>query len=257
MDELILELVHLGLSEKEAAVYIASLELGPAVVQDIAHRAKVNRATTYVMIESLNARGLMSTFVKGKKRYFVPETPERLMAILRIQRHELEEKESELGKILPMLHALFNVEGAKPQIRYLEGPEGLKTVRDMFAGLDGEFIQIVPFDDVQNMRELISDQSQHLRKLADSHATYRTLLTMAQPNPDAVQTIPNGEVRIIPADKFPVHGEITVRGNHVFLYSYKSAVLSVIVISKEIADTIRALFNLAWEGAAGYPSKKQ
>ena len=60
MSDLIQELGHLGLSEKEAAVYLASLELGPAPVQDISHKAKVNRATTYVMIESLMGRGLIS-----------------------------------------------------------------------------------------------------------------------------------------------------------------------------------------------------
>ena len=77
MDQLIAELTHLGLGEKEALVYLAALELGPAPVQDISHKAKVNRATTYVMIESLSTRGLISTFVKGKKRYYSAESPDR------------------------------------------------------------------------------------------------------------------------------------------------------------------------------------
>ncbi|OHE33815.1 MAG: hypothetical protein A3J94_16070 [Syntrophus sp. RIFOXYC2_FULL_54_9] len=65
MDELKKQLEHLGLSDKESKVYLAALELGPTPVQDISHKAHVNRATTYVMIESLSARGLMSTFQKG------------------------------------------------------------------------------------------------------------------------------------------------------------------------------------------------
>ena len=44
------------LSEKEAAVYLAALQLGWVPVQDIAKLSKVNRATTYVMIESLKKR---------------------------------------------------------------------------------------------------------------------------------------------------------------------------------------------------------
>ena len=55
MDELKKELEHLGLSDKEAKVYLAALEMGPSPVQDISHKAHVNRATTYVMIESLAA----------------------------------------------------------------------------------------------------------------------------------------------------------------------------------------------------------
>ena len=81
-ENLIHELSHVGLSDKEAAVYLAAMELGPAVVQDIAKKAEVNRATTYVMIESLASRGMMSTFVKGKKRYFAAEPPERFTITL-------------------------------------------------------------------------------------------------------------------------------------------------------------------------------
>ena len=40
------ELQKIGLSEKEAKVYLAALELGQASVQNIARKAEVNRATT-------------------------------------------------------------------------------------------------------------------------------------------------------------------------------------------------------------------
>ena len=82
MDELKKELEHLGLSEKESRVYLAALELGPSPVQDISHKAHVNRATTYVMIEALSARGLLSTFQKGKKRFYAAESPDRLLTIV-------------------------------------------------------------------------------------------------------------------------------------------------------------------------------
>lgn len=250
------ELRHLGLSDKEAFVYLASLELGPAAVQDISHKSKINRATTYVMIESLSARGLMSTFVRGKKRYYAPESPERLMSILRMQQKELEEKQKEFEKTLPMLFALYNAEGAKPQIRYLEGPEGLKTVRQNFEKLEGEFVQIIAFDDAVVSRELDVGRQSHINNLKNERAPHRILATMENPNPDRVPELGVGEWRIVSAKEFPLHGDITVRGNHVFMFSYRSAVLAVIIVSKEIAEAVRALFDLAWKGAEGYPMKR-
>ena len=80
MDEL-KELEHLGLTEKESRVYLAALEMGPSPVQDISHKAHVNRATTYVMIESLSARGLMSTFQR-QEAFLCRQSPERLMTIV-------------------------------------------------------------------------------------------------------------------------------------------------------------------------------
>ncbi|TAK03874.1 hypothetical protein EPO34_01810 [Patescibacteria group bacterium] len=256
MDEVLRELMHLGLSEKEAAVYAASLELGPAPVQDIAHKSKVNRATTYVMIESLAGRGLMSTFVRGKKRFFVPESPDRLRSILRMERREIEEKELEFEKVLPTLLGLFNVEGAKPQIRYLEGVEGKATMREVFLSLKGEYVQIVPLDDVEANPTIMKTRPEHVAEVEAQGAFHRALLVTSPGAAERLPRVKNGEVRYLPPEKFPLHAEITVRGSHVFLVNFKSAPLSIVIVSKEIADAIRIMFDLAWAGASEYPVLK-
>src|SRR3989339_2265497 len=123
METLVRELTHLGLTEKEAAVYVAALQLGPAAVQEISDRAQVNRATTYVMIDSLSARGLLSSTEKDGRRIFMAESPERLLVLLRLQKKEMEAKEEELIQVLPKLNAFFNRAAEKPEVRYLEGHE--------------------------------------------------------------------------------------------------------------------------------------
>lgn len=250
------ELKHLGLSDKESSVYLAALELGPSPVQDISHKAKVNRATTYVMIESLSARGLISTFVKGKKRYYAAESPERLVSILEKHQAELDEKRKELEGVMPMLHALFNAEGAKPQIRYLEGVEGIETVQQVFEKLEGEFVQIYPYEQVQASEELIHGQGKHHAALRGQKTPHRVLLVAEKQTEVKFPDMGEGEFRVLPPDRFPIHGSVTVRANHVFLYSHKSSILSVVIVSKEIADVIKALFDLAWVGAGEFPLKK-
>ncbi|MFB6225205.1 MAG: helix-turn-helix domain-containing protein, partial [Candidatus Paceibacteria bacterium] len=54
--KLLSELRNLGFSEKESRVYVASLQIGSAPMQKIAASAGVNRATTYVLVESLMHR---------------------------------------------------------------------------------------------------------------------------------------------------------------------------------------------------------
>ena len=48
-------LKNLGLSEKAAQVYLASLELGEAPVQKLAERAGLKRTTVYYVLEELVA----------------------------------------------------------------------------------------------------------------------------------------------------------------------------------------------------------
>jgi len=259
MDDLTRELTHLGLTEKEAAVYLAAMELGPSVAQDISKKAKVNRATTYVMIDTLKGRGLVSSFTKGKKKYFVAESPDRLLSMIRLQRQELEGKEAEFSQILPQLSALYNVEGAKPQVRFLEGLEGIKTIQEELARLKGEMIQIFPMDDVHDFIGRVMDEP-HKQVQADikrAHVPVRSLATVEDEKilnvlPEAINT----EIKIIPAKEFPIHGEVSVREDRIILFSYKSSLVAIVITSQVLADTIRALFDLAWQGAAKYPSKK-
>lgn len=256
MSDLIQELGHLGLSEKEASVYLASLELGPAPVQDISHKAKVNRATTYVMIESLMGRGLMSSFVRGKKRFYASESPERLRAVLRMQRREIEQKEEELETVFPMLAALYNAEGAKPQIRYLEGVDGIQSVRELFQKLEGEIIQFSPFDPAVAADELSPGREEHVREIVVKDTPYRALVVMDSPMMDQIPALPNLEVRVLPRALFPTDAEITVRGDTMCLYSFKSSILAIVITSKEITNGFRSLFELSWKAAEAYPSRK-
>lgn len=253
---LLTELKHLGLSDKESSVYLASLELGPASVQDISHKSKVNRATTYVMIESLTGRGLMSTFTKGKKRFYSPESPERLVSIIEHERQALDTRMGELHRVMPALSALYNAEGAKPQIRYLEGPEGIETVRQVFERLQGDSVEIVPLDDVHQTEELMGDaRDRHHQTLKRRENTFRVLAVTKETDTTCLPEMGQGEWRIISPEEFPIHGSIVVRADHVFLFSYRSALISAVIRSQEIADAVRALFNLAWRATEGYPSK--
>lgn len=258
MDELTRELTHLGLTEKEASVYLAAAELGPSVAQDIAKKAKVNRATTYVMIDTLKTRGLMSSYSKGKKKYFVAESPERLLGMIRLQRQELESREEEFARIMPQLAALYNVEGAKPQVRFLEGVEGMKTIREEMHAVKGEIIQLMPFDDVQDYfsRIMEADYERKSKKdLEKINAPVRSLVVVE--NEASIKNIPDfGKgvtMRILPADKFKIHGEIDVRGDRIVMFSYKSSLVAIVIVSQILADSMRVMFNLAWEAAKEYP----
>jgi sugar-specific transcriptional regulator TrmB len=249
MQDITSELQHLGLTDKEARVYLAALELGPSAVQDISHKSKVNRATTYVMIESLSARGLMSTFQKGKKKFYAAENPERLMTIIETQEKVLAEQKNELEEVMPVLEGLFNTEGAKPQVRYLEGIEGLETTRAIFESLEGEYIQIYPLDEVSKFEQALHGRAEHIERLNKIGVKGREIaVTSNEKIARKLPMVDGVERRYVQHATFPIHGEVSVRGNHIFMFSHKSAVLAMVVVSQEIADVMRALFEMAWTG---------
>ena len=83
------QLEQLGLTEKEAKIYVALLEVGEATAQQLATKSGINRATTYVTLENLLKRGLASNITKKKKTYFIIESPQQILDFL--------DKEKEMG----------------------------------------------------------------------------------------------------------------------------------------------------------------
>ena len=122
------DIQSLGLNEKEAKVYLASLELGQATVQKISMKAGIKRPTTYFIIENLMERGLMSSYYQGKKQLFMAERPERILDLIAKERKELELREEQFKRLLPELQSINNRNKDKPVVKYYEGKDGILTM---------------------------------------------------------------------------------------------------------------------------------
>ncbi len=119
-----LELRKLGLSEKEARVYLASLELGNTSVQSIAKKVNLSRPTAYRTIESLQEKGLIEK--PGKKSTkIIARSPDELLGMLRAEKRRVEEKEREFIRIISALKTKYAGAG-KNEIKIFSGKEGEK-----------------------------------------------------------------------------------------------------------------------------------
>lgn len=248
----------MGLSEKEAKVYLASLAIGAAPVQKIAEEAKVNRATTYVMIESLTERGLMGSLEKGKKTYFVAQSPEHLQHLLDQEDENVKKKKALLMEVMPELKNIISYVGEKPRVTLYEGKNGLREIHEdliNFGRKSGTIDNIAAVDDA---RELVvfEEMENHWERIAKNNIQVRAILTQSgklEKIPDRLR--PYWQERQVDKNKFPFHGEIVIYGDKVAALSFKGEILGIIIESKEIAQTMRMLFELAWVGAKENESK--
>ena len=58
--------------------------------------------------------------------------------------------------------------------------------------------------------------------------------------------------RYIPNNKFPLSSTFIIYDNKIAIVSLKGKLVGVIIENKEISNTLRSIFNLAWEGAEKY-----
>ncbi|MCG2700945.1 MAG: helix-turn-helix domain-containing protein [Candidatus Falkowbacteria bacterium] len=240
------ELVNLGLAEKEAKVYLASLEIGKSVVQKIAQKAEINRATAYVIIEVLMKKGLMSSFVQGKKQYFYAESPEKLNLLFREQVMAIQRKQEYLDKILPELRALKANDKDKPTVRYFEGKAGLIAMTEEFyTTRQNESAKMIYsldlIKDVFTAEECDQFTKRRIKKGIKTEVIYNSK------EGERKSTI-DGRRYKIDEKKFPISAEIAIFGNKIRLASLKGKLTGIIVEDKEITKTLKTLFNLALIG---------
>jgi len=240
------QLKNLGLSEKEAKVYLAMLELGPATIMQIAQKAEINRPTAYVQIESLKKMGLVSTQMRGKKQFFIAENPEHFTMLIEKEKKMLEEKKEELQKILPELKTLFNLSGQKPIVRYFEGKNGLLRMKEEFLKTRSkEILAISPIDDVFTI--FPDHQTAYTMRRVQKKIRAKLIYTSSrgkifkEENKEILS-----ETKFVPSDKLSLTVDITIFDDKVALSALKGKIGGTIIQHLEIANSFRALFNLMW-----------
>jgi HTH-type transcriptional regulator, sugar sensing transcriptional regulator len=241
------ELQNLGLSEKEAKVYLASLEVGAETAQNLAKEAGINRATTYVQIESLKTKGLMSEFEKGKKTYYVAESPQRLTNLFSVFEKELDLRKSEIKKVLPALQGMFEGMGERPKVRFFEGEEGVAAIREDFLKTKDKLIEgFINLDQLFQFK--VGDPEAYSARRVEKKIASRLLYARKDgPSKDINDPKKLRTAKYLGQLKFPLLADITLYENKIAIMTYRAKPIGIIIESKEITDTLRSIFYALWD----------
>lgn len=148
-----LELRKLGLKENEVTVYLAGFRLGPSPLKNIANEAGITRPTAYEIVRNLETKGLFQETTQGKKRYFVAQSPEHILGILRLEKREVEEKEREFIRIIAAL------EKKGEGIKVFREAEGLRMLKERISFSSSPELFVI-----SGQKEKISDIVQRIKK---------------------------------------------------------------------------------------------
>jgi len=121
-------------SDKEVDVYLAMLQLGPAVASDIAKGAGINRSTTYVILEMLSNRKVVTSSERRGVKMYNPLSPDQLAKHFASVAKQYSELADEAKRILPKLKIETRKEEAMPKISFFQGDQGIKSVYEDALG---------------------------------------------------------------------------------------------------------------------------
>jgi sugar-specific transcriptional regulator TrmB len=235
-------LINVGLNEKEAAIYLATLELGDSPASEIAIRAKLNRITSYDILQKLIEREFISTYTHNKIKYFTATDPDKI-------REKLRQKYLDYKSVLPELRRLHG-KTTHPRVKHYEGLQGIKKVykdsltakTDILNYADSKSIrQFWPNYDDEYVAERVKRKI-YLRGIAPADSYGEQL---EKDNKHC-----HREIRLVKPDEFGFSNEINIYDDKVSIISFgKDEILGMIIESPEIAETQRAIFMMAWQFA--------
>lgn len=230
-----------GLNKKETKVYLASLQLGPASISDVADRSGVKRTTVYEVMKTLKAKNLISVTGKGKKKMFIAAEPEEIRKML-LRKFEL------FTDVLPQLKSLSKTALLRPTIQVFEGEDGLFSIYEDIIKEKEQLCSIVAFSKATNKilgriaKEFVTSRVKHnifAKVIAPDSATSLEWHTRDE---ESLR-----EMRLIDKDKYPFSIEISVYGNKTAFISFKeNELFGLIVKSPEITKTMQLMFDFFW-----------
>lgn len=241
-------LKKLGLADKEAKVYLATLELGPSPVQKIAQRAGVPRATTYLVLDDLKHKGLITTFEKGKKTYFAAESPQQLSALVSEKEVEITQQKKLLKDLIPELdaHGQFT-KSVRPIVRYYEGDRAVSAfVRDRVSRNRGEILNFLHLNKAEETLQMAQFPIEKVRERRTKLAIKSRVIYTTDDGPKNDYSTPQRRAKFISSSQLPLDADVSVQGNLVIFIPYGTPLQGVAIEDKAIANAIRAIFESLW-----------
>lgn len=249
MDEVSKTLKDLGLNNKESKIYSLLLDEGPSSALKVSKISKINRSTTYVILENLFKKGLV---VKEKEENsitrFTCSSPKVLIDLFNNQYNKYNNLSKHIDRIVEGLNLRYFNKSPKPRIRLLEGKDGLVSAYNETLKSSET---ILAFASIENMHKGIPGYfPSYYKKRAERGIFIRSI---HPDTPEARERMKYNkeEMRdglLISKEKYSFSPEINILENKIFFMSLVER-FAVIIESHELSDAFKKVFELAWAEA--------
>ncbi len=246
--ELARQLSEAGLTEGEAKVYLALLELGPSTTGPIVKKSGVARSIVYQILERLSQKGLVSHVVKEKTQHFQAAQPDGLMEYIEGRQKQLEESKKKLEAILPKLSAM-QLAAKESEVQVFFGFRGMISVHEhTYQKLkkgEGYFFFGIPQEQPKHYHAYW--QRDHMRR---ARAGIKCKLLFHPKTPKEVLKNRNSysgcDARHMPIEVNTPAWFMGYKGVAVMGFASDNPI-TIEIVNKEVADSFRAYFEEFWK----------
>jgi len=237
-----------GLTDGEAKVYIALLELGQSTTGPIIEKSKIARSFIYNILEKLIEKGLISYVVREGTRYYIASDPTRILDYIEKRKNKLEQSKEKIKKLIPQLKS--RDKDTITDIQVYEGFRGLQTCFEHYhqickKGDDVLCFGVIPHQDPKYHEYWEQDH----KKRAKKGITNRMLFNKGT-DPKILKnrnSFKGCEARYMDSDiKTPAWLLMYKDTTQIYLQDKKKPIV-IEIVNHQIAETFKAYFEDYWK----------
>ena len=259
MDQKIIDKVQkLGLSAKEAQVYVYLLISRGGYPSKISTETKLNRSTVYKILTSLSVKGLANEVEHGKKIFYQPESLHKLERYTEYQVERAQNAQEMAVKMLPELETLF-ASSENPKVSFYKGKEQVIEAYLRHVQVEKPY-KMTAFVNVQYIKKFLPEKifTYYKKEKERIGITARGVTASNEYGRQFQKDTHSGvkksiwpELRFIPEDLFPFSAEMTMFDNNkVSIVKFdEQNPIAIIIEDKMVHDMMNMLFEFIWKRA--------
>lgn len=229
----------MGFLESETSVYLALFEKGSLSTREISTITRLSRQGTYLALEALKDRGLVSTVSRGRKNFFQPEPPEKILDLLNRKILDLGGVAKDIKGMIPEL--TLKMGGEKPIVKLFEGKEGIRAIIDEFNSTPPrEVIEITDLDALNHILSLVDLKP--LKQKLDQLGTRTKAIYYGH------SQLTRKSTQVVLVDELKsFRCSIAVSEDKILLVTFEGKMYSIILENRSLSKTMKYIFELAFE----------
>ncbi len=239
--DIINSLKTLGLSDKEASVYLSLLEIGEASVVQIARQTKLKRPTIYLLLDSLRDKELVLKIPHVKKAIYIAKDPENFFRESMLKTKSAYDKLSEIKAI--------QKKDNKISVKYYDGEKGMEEAffykieelkKTEIVGFFAKAEKISPrgIDISHRWRNKLNNYDIKLRGIAPKHDTLKEF----RKTDDMLGMM----FKSVPISAYSSNCSIDATNLFVRIVLF-DANQAIIIENPEIVRTVKEIFESNWK----------
>ncbi|MDD5068326.1 MAG: helix-turn-helix domain-containing protein [Candidatus Pacebacteria bacterium] len=238
----------LGLNEKQAKVYMATLALGTSSVKNISTKCELKRPTVYVYLEEMLKSGFIHKITIGKKEYYQALSPKAV-------ENKLEENVSSFKKQIHELEILQQSEQGRPGVQVFEGEKGLFHIYEEMK----KTRELIFWSDLSSVEKIFPDAYRKINQATIDNKIFTREILADTPDARASAkrwAVTAGENYSARLASGPVFNDSVIYDNVVCFFRLQEFNLFVVRIEDvTIATTMKTMFEMAWRSAKAFIPK--